>query len=109
MNQLLVGFTILGSSYSMDNSRFLISLPFSGKRFNMSYVTFEKEIVRIERNIISNEKGCIELKVLGYFGILLKSNVIQSKILKTLSKSSVIQYVICAKSLKFTYNPLLFN
>ena len=53
--------------------------------------------------------GCIESRVAGDFRILLKYQVIESLIKKSLSKSSVIQYEICAKSLKLTYNLMLFS
>lgn len=49
--------------------------------------------------------GCTELRVLGDFVNLLKSDhVIQSLILKTHFRLNVIQYEICVKLLKLTCN-----
>ena len=52
---------------------------------------------------------CFGIRIVRDFKILLKSHIIQCMILKTLFKSSVIEFRICAQSFKLTCNLFLFN
>lgn len=55
---------------------------------------FDKGLILEVFSAVEDWGRCIELKILGDFEILLKSPVIQSMILKTLLKSSVIEKII---------------